>query len=233
MSGRSFDEPLAQRDRSLEVALLVALHDLARLLVEGDEALRVVLGAVALLAGCGPASDVAERAQCVARRRLLLHAPAAARLALAQAAEARPEPLEVLRPRSGEVPRLVRVRAQIVQFRQGQVDVLEAVGHDSAKRRPPAVERGAQRLDVGVPLLGPRTRDGEQAAPREAGRRRRDRARRGRSGARRRAAPASARPTGAGSRERRGRAAPARSPRRRRGRGSPRRARRATRRDRR
>src|SRR5207344_3601397 len=89
----------------------------------------------------------AERAQALERLRVLRHWLYAA-VARAQLAEPPAQPLQVLRARGGQVPELAGVGVEVVELGQGQLDVLEGAVAQPVERRPAAVDRGRERLEV-------------------------------------------------------------------------------------
>src|SRR5207245_9888631 len=106
------------------------------------------------------------------RRRLrVLRAALQAAVGGAEAGQLLAHRLHQVRPLSGEVRLLLRVAAEVVQLGQREVDELEAATHDALQRRPAAVDRRRERLEValGGGGLAP-FREAEEAVAGEAGR---------------------------------------------------------------
>ncbi len=145
---RTFCHDLARQfEGALQIVVLVRVDDVMHLVVESHQVLRIVRGGVALLCR-GRAGDVAEANEALL---LLGGGLALGGLDLRLHGGEETARLGHVAPALGaQVVLLGGIARQVVELGEGKLDVLLFLVDDARERRPAAVERGRERLEVGV-----------------------------------------------------------------------------------
>jgi hypothetical protein len=144
--GMGREHPLVDRHRLRRPPALVEIDGAMDVLVDPDEPLRIVSLGVPRFGRRVPA-HVPERPQAVRRFGVGGTSVGPSGACRDSAQREIEDALPIRRP-TDEIGSLSRIRRQVIEFGNRQIDVLLASDDDAAKGRPPAVQRRGHRLEI-------------------------------------------------------------------------------------